>query len=196
MDPRFKRSRDLLRAAVYELAGERPITEVSVSDLCRRAGVSRDTFYRHASSPLVLLTDSLAAEVMALAESYGDLPARSADGSSVFDPAERALLSHIAEHATVYRNALQPQIVAPLRASLEGMIRASLLEHVRRHPEILPDAVRAADEQTLTMLAAYAASGTVGAIEIWLAGDDLDVDRGSAVILAASPEWWHGHPID
>ena len=43
------------------------------------------------------------------------------------------------------------------------------------------------------MFAAYAASGTVGAIEAWLVSGDLDdTDAATQAILAASPEWWLG----
>src|SRR3546814_11082417 len=62
-DPRVERTRARLAEAVLALAAERDITTASVSELTRRAGVNRSTFYAHADTPVELLTRVLAAEL-------------------------------------------------------------------------------------------------------------------------------------
>src|SRR3546814_4869908 len=51
------------RVLFRSLAAERDITTASVSELTRRAGVNRSTFYAHADTPVELLTRVLAAEL-------------------------------------------------------------------------------------------------------------------------------------
>jgi AcrR family transcriptional regulator len=194
VDPRFRRSRDALRAAVLEAAAVEPVGSLSVADLCRAAGVTRDTFYRHAASPEALLADTLGDEVRAVTEAGQD-----AEGgvqlAGGFRAAERALLTHVAARATVYRNAMRPVLPALLRANFERVLREALVAHLRRYPETVPPPADARDERDLLILAGYAATGTLGAIEAWLGGEDghggeLDVDRGVRLILAASPGFW------
>ncbi|WP_301113549.1 hypothetical protein [Microbacterium sp.] len=181
MDARSRRSRESLRAAVMELAGQMPISEVTVSSICTAAGVTRDTFYRHSESPVQLLADALSAEIDAAMEI---LPQTDAIGDG-----ERALLEHIRRRASVYRGAMQPLLAAPVRSNLEASIRSGLLLWAELHAQIVPP-VFAEDASAMRIAVAYAAAGTVGAIEEWLRSDDDDIDRAVRLILSASPEWW------
>ncbi|HEY0249582.1 MAG TPA: hypothetical protein VGC45_15120 [Gryllotalpicola sp.] len=191
MDPRYRRSREALRAAVYELAAVQPVTEITVTELCRVAGVTKDTFYRHASSPLGLLADMLSEELEAFAAPPAGVAGRAAaDGG--LRAAEHSLLEHVATHAEVYRAAMRPQLTMLLRSNLERIVRDALIAQLHERPEIIPSEVDRDDEAALRLLASYAASGTVGAIESWLAEPELDVDRGVRLILAASPRFWLG----
>jgi AcrR family transcriptional regulator len=47
VDPRQAKSRSALIAAAIELVDEREITDISVTDLASRAGLTRMTFYQH-----------------------------------------------------------------------------------------------------------------------------------------------------
>ncbi|WP_243229660.1 TetR family transcriptional regulator [Microbacterium sp. CIAB417] len=185
MDARARRSRESLRRAVLTLASLVPITEVSVSAICREAGVTRDTFYRHADSPADLLADALAAEI---AEVMQVLPETDAIGDG-----ERALIGHVHRRAAVYRGAMRPSLAAPVRSTLESSIRSGLELWTRLHPGILPAAF-VDDDAALRLAIAYAAAGTVGAIEEWLRQEDDDIDRAVELILAASSEWWLANP--
>ena len=167
------------------LAAANPIADITISAICREAGVTRDTFYRHADSPLALLADALAEDLVHVVEV---LPRAHAMGD-----AERALLRHVQDRAEVYRGTMHPSLAAPVRANLEGAIRSGLELWAELHPDILP-AVFRTDATALRIAIAYAASGTVGAIEAWLRQEDTDIDRAVELILAASPEWWLATP--
>ncbi|GAB3595662.1 TetR/AcrR family transcriptional regulator [Microbacterium tumbae] len=181
MDARSRRSQERLRSAVLTLASRTPIADVTASAICLEAGVTRDTFYRHADSPVELLADALAAEI---AEAMDVLPETDAIGDG-----ERALLEHIRHRLTVYQGAMHPLLAAPVRSNLERSIRSGLELWARLHPGILP-AVFADDDAAMRIATAYAAAGTVGAIEEWVRGGAADIDRAVELILAASPEWW------
>ncbi|WP_144872394.1 TetR/AcrR family transcriptional regulator [Microbacterium sp. 1.5R] len=181
MDARTRRTSVRLRAAALELAEHTPIDDVTVASICARAGVTRDTFYRHAANAVGLLADALASEI---AEATEGLP-----HAELIGDAERALLEHVHRRARVYRGAMHPLLSAPLRDNLDRSIRAGLLLWVELHPEIVPR-VFSHDDAALAIAIAYAASGTVGAIEEWLRHGDDDIDRAVKLVLAASPEWW------
>jgi AcrR family transcriptional regulator len=166
---------------VLQAAASTPIDGVSVAEICRIAGITRDTFYRHASGVVELLAEALGDEIDVLTTS---LPATSAIGEG-----ERVLLAHVRERADVYRSAMSPMLAAPVRAALERVIGVRLAEWLRERPELPPAAI-AGDAQALEIAVAYAAAGTVGAIETWLRAGAEDLDRGVEVILAASAQWW------
>lgn len=189
MDPRFRRSQTALRTAVLELSATRPARDLGVTEVCQHAGLTRDTFYRHAISPVELLADALAERLAEIVRATED-PTGGVRLDAGFRGAERALLGHVAEYAATYRNAMEPRLAAPLRANLEDIVRNSLVRHLRRYPATLPRVVDPADEAAVELVAAFSAAGTVGAMEVWLRDEPLDVDRGVELILAASPRFW------
>ncbi|RAZ34761.1 TetR/AcrR family transcriptional regulator [Microbacterium sp. SMR1] len=180
MDPRSMRSREALRRAALDLAAVRPLADLSVSEICRTAGVTRDTFYRHADSPVALVADALSVELAEALSDVGELDSLST--------AEALLLSHVKKRADVYRGALHPSLAAPIRGVLERVVAGGLEEWLARHPEIEPPAMD--DQPTREIAVAYAAGGTVAAIEVWLRSGADDAAWATRAILAASPEWW------
>lgn len=189
MDPQFRRSQMALRAAVYELAAARAPTDISVTELCRAAGVTRETFYRHAASPLDLLAAALAAEIGLLPRAWEEAVIARAP-EDLFPAMARELLAHVAVRADVYRAAMRPSLLSPLRTNLEQMMRPGLIAYLQERPGLIPESVDRTDDFGLGMLASYTASGCVGAIEWWLRGDDLDLDRGVRLLMAATPAFW------
>ncbi|MWB98508.1 hypothetical protein [Agromyces seonyuensis] len=180
MDARTARTRARLRASVLALADRTPLAELTVAEVCADADVVRDTFYRHASDVQALLADALGAEIDAHIAELGS--------RAGMEAAERALLEHVAERARVYRGAMRPTLAPAVRATLEDEIRRGLREWIRLHPEI--DAPGAVDDFDREIAVAYAAGGTVAAIELWLRVDGEDVASATRAILAATPEWW------
>ncbi|MGC5167759.1 TetR/AcrR family transcriptional regulator [Luteimicrobium sp. DT211] len=179
MDARTSRTRARLHDAVLELAAREPIVDVTAAAVCRTADVTRDTFYRHTTDPVTLLGDALAVE---LDDVIGDAP----DGP--IGVAERRLLQHVAHRADVYRGAMRPVLAAPVRSILEQHLREGLHRYAVAHPEIVPPALVGEDD--LRLAAAYAAGGTVGAVEEWLRTGSTDVEHAARAVLAASPSWW------
>lgn len=176
-----RRSREQLRAAVLELAATTDIGDLTVSAICSAAGVTRDTFYRHADSPVDLLADALGAEL--------DELRRGLTPPVVSGAVETAILEHAVARLAVYRGAMRPVLPAAIRDRLESLFTDGLLRQAAAHPEILPAAI--ADERAVAVAVAYAASGAVGAIEAWLRTAEGDVDEAVTIILASSPSWWH-----
>ncbi len=191
MDPRARRSRDRLIAAVLSFADAGRLDDVSVSELAREAEVTRDTFYRHASSVTDLLTIAIAEKLQQFGESTtADLPDR-AELADVLRASEPALLRHIAQHANVYRTALTGDNAAPVSRTLHEFLAGSLATALREYPDIAPLPADEMDEATIAMISAYGAAGYIAAAREWLVlGDIDDIERAAAIISAGAPEWW------
>lgn len=56
-DPRVRRTRQWIRDALTELLQEKPFAAISITDLTKRAGIARVTFYQHYDSKEVVLLD-------------------------------------------------------------------------------------------------------------------------------------------
>lgn len=57
MDRRVLRTKRMLKDALLELLKDREIEEITISELCRKADVNRNTFYAHYSVPADLLRE-------------------------------------------------------------------------------------------------------------------------------------------
>lgn len=99
MDPRTRRSRSALETALRELIAERDLSQISVSDITKRAGVNRSTFYEHytdvhdlAAAACTTVFDELVAAGPAA------VPPATPDGGPPDNPLPD-LFAHVAEHA-------------------------------------------------------------------------------------------------
>ncbi|WP_082554066.1 TetR/AcrR family transcriptional regulator [Aeromicrobium sp. Root495] len=188
MDVRRRRSRDRLHRAVLELARTSPVSELTVTQVARAAGVHRSTFYEHADSTTDLLQAALLSELDAL---RADLLAD--PSAAAVHQVTRGVLEHVRTHAPIYRRGLASDAGS---AALHGMLSEHFLESSRQvlrsgrlrvplHLEGEPDGV------TADAAARFVASGTVGVIQAWLerAGEP-DVASFEALYDALVPDWW------
>ncbi|MEG3615516.1 TetR/AcrR family transcriptional regulator [Isoptericola haloaureus] len=190
MDPRQRRTRASLRAAILELAGQRPVGELTVAEVARAAGVTRDTFYRHTTSPTELLAGVLEEELRRIEPPQHGEP-------DEFVRAETQLLHHVVDHRAIYRAALVDGADGRLREVLHTVIAARLDEYLRANPQAapaIPGGLPATDARAV--LVAYSAAGTVGAISAWLRadGDRADIPALARTIVAGGPPAWYEPP--
>ena len=59
LDPRVKRTRQLLQHALMDLAHEKPLDSITVQDIAARAEVNRATFYAHFEDKYALMSYTL-----------------------------------------------------------------------------------------------------------------------------------------
>jgi len=161
MDPRIARTRQSLQEALFELARERGLDEISVADIAERAGVNRSSFYQHYSDKDTLLADA----IDAIAEEAGT------DFSGITEltlepPAALIVyLRHVDENAAVYGRIFgdhgSPAAVARLRSRIQTIvIDAVTTSHADAFTDVPSD-----------VLAAGLSGSVLGVIEAWLARD-------------------------
>ncbi|EQB11151.1 TetR/AcrR family transcriptional regulator [Sphingobium lactosutens] len=187
-DARIERTRARLAAAVLSLAAERDITSVSVSELTRRAGINRSTFYEHARTPVELLTRVLSCELDMVRRRGMDQLER--DGLLLRDLTRstlHAILAHVLRHEDVYGGVGRASARFALRVVLAEHIEQSMLTIFREGfvnpPMPGPEAA--------ALYAAQLAHGAAGAVEAWL---HLPGPRDERMLLAAIeamyPSWF------
>jgi AcrR family transcriptional regulator len=121
-DPRTARTRARLRQALLDECAERPLADVSVAALVRRAGVGRATFYLHYGDLEALAVDACADVVR---EAVDALHAWRGVPDPVSPPPPlAAFFAALTPHAGLYRALLLPGGGGPLGQVLHRDLRA------------------------------------------------------------------------
>lgn len=126
MDPRIARTRRSLRDALFSLARERSLDEISVSDIADRAGINRSTYYQHYSDKDTLLAEALDAVIEDTVAEASASPITEADGTRLL----AAYLDHVEQNAALYRKLLgesgSAAIQVRMTSRLQSIIAAAL----------------------------------------------------------------------
>jgi AcrR family transcriptional regulator len=101
LDRRVRRTRRLLRAALFELMGEKGYETLTIQEITDRADLNRATFYLHYGSKDELLADGLEASFDKLVMQFDELSPE----KPAWDDVSSILLTfrHTAEHADLYK---------------------------------------------------------------------------------------------
>jgi AcrR family transcriptional regulator len=163
LDPRARRTRARLRAALLDLATHRPLDEISVGEIAGAAQVNRATFYLHYADKDALLLDALGAVMAVTAAEVASTPDDQLVDEDRPPGHTRAFFRELDERAPLYRRVLGPSgsaaVVAHLRAGLEQAITTEL---ERRVTTRLPDGL------TAELLAAFLTGAVFGSAIHWL----------------------------
>ncbi|MCA5924576.1 TetR/AcrR family transcriptional regulator [Curtobacterium oceanosedimentum] len=191
VDARILHTTAALREAILRLAAERPVSEITVADVTRAAGINRATFYSHAVSPGSLLADVLTPELDRIRQDDADerraAAARGAGADELAAVTRRginAVVEHVTTHRDIYCRALPDPNDASLHRLLVEHFTVSSALHIRelgaeQRPELLAD-----------VAAGFVAQGFVGAIEAWLAGPRRSRRALVETITLSFPAWW------
>lgn len=172
MDPRAARTQALLRAAIMQLASQRPVAEITVKEIIEQAGVNRSSFYQHFDSREELLASSL--EHIETEMARADEPVVVTDLST--PPAElERFMRHFAEHADLYRLVFSSRgsalVVSRVRARIIALVRSGMIASNQHQP--LEHGIAQHPELPLDIAAAGTAGALLGIIEAWLSQDPL-----------------------
>ncbi|WP_062287866.1 TetR/AcrR family transcriptional regulator [Demequina phytophila] len=171
MDARIVRTRTRLQEALFALARERGLEEISVSDIVARAGVNRSTFYQHYSDKETLLADALDL----VAEESGAQLGTVDLGADAPPAVLESYLTHLAEHRDLYRRVYTEPgygaVLARLRAHMIHAIRGAASEIEALMPLGAP----------VEVVAAGVSGAVVGVIGAWLQLDE-DVPPAEAAL--------------
>ena len=192
VDARILHTTAALREAILRLAADRPVSDITVADVTRAAGINRATFYSHAVSPGSLLADALTPELDRIrdddAEARRAAVERGADAAELAAITRRginAVVEHVVAHRNIYCKALPDRDDASLHRLLVDHFTVSSAQHILgldgdHRPDLLDD-----------VAAGFVAQGFVGAIEAWLAGPRRSRKALVDTIVLSFPSWWH-----
>ncbi len=121
IDPRAERVRTRLREAAFALAHERPVDQMTVSDIVARASVSRQVFYQHFTDrDDAVATAFNVAFAAATADIGGDARAR-----------VLRLFDFAAEHRSMYRNIVPSAVTGLTPESVSRFLVGGFMEVLR-----------------------------------------------------------------
>jgi len=158
MDPRIAKTRSRLQEALFDLARERGIDDVTVTDIVQRAAVNRATFYLHYSDKETLLADALDGVAERAGARIDDI-----DIDSDVPPAPLTeFLIHADGHAALYRRVF----TEPGYSVALGRLQARIGEAIERH-------IDAVEKDTplgvpVPFLVAAVSGSILGMIAVWL----------------------------
>lgn len=185
-EPRAARTRSRVLDAVRSALQDGPVESLSVSDLCRRAGVNRATFYGHWPDARAAAVDALTGVVDRLATVDEEAIAATADPTALARLYEEALARQLAQ-------------IAAERATYRRLIDSALFEQqlrltLHRRAELAVAAMAAAGVAVPGgaegVAATHLAGGTAATTLQWIRSDGADVEHAVRLTLSQLPAWW------
>ena len=173
-DLRVTLTRRMLREALLRLLPQKPLSRITVSELCREAGVNRVTFYNHFETPTAILRD--------LAWEYAE---RLRD---IYDESRRRQLSEEAalEACLSYLFARKSEIKVLFSDNAENTIGGYCLDIVSsflENGETLRETELMENDTDRFLYAVTSASAAYGLIQIWMTKDVDKTPKEIAAIL-------------
>lgn len=172
LDPRIRRTRQLLQNALEKLLTKKEFDEISVQDVAEAATVNRATFYDHYADKFALL------ECMVGSRFHELLAERNVQFDGGCASALKAMVLAVCDYLTQMQGPHGKRELEPhMESAITKVVRRMLLEGLKRHPPengIAPE-----------MIAASASWAIYGASIEWAQTPDrCDSDQVADVVTA------------
>jgi AcrR family transcriptional regulator len=157
LDPRIRRTRQLLQGALKRLLEEKEFDKISVQDITEAATLNRATFYAHYSDKFALLGELIRVSFLEMLEQ------RNARFDGTCSSAFQVILLAVCDYLVEVQKSLsskQHQFEPFVEATVIDQIRLVLLDGFRQHPT---------DRRIpAEMIAATASWAIYGAVKQWV----------------------------
>jgi AcrR family transcriptional regulator len=159
LDPRIRRTRQLMQQALATLLEKKEFEEISVQDIADAATINRATFYDHYTDKFGLL------ECMVGSRFHDLLAERHLQFDVTLQSALQAIVVALCDYLTRMQGPDCKRQWAPhMETAIIGVVRRTLLDGLQRHPRenaIAPE-----------MVAATASWAIYGAVKEWVRTPD------------------------
>jgi AcrR family transcriptional regulator len=168
VDPRARRSKDALEAALLELVATKDLAQISVSDITKRAGLSRSTFYEHYTDVHSLAASACTVLFDELIEGSDMVDPRIAESTDSEDNPLIPVFGHFAENARLYRSLLGPDGSARVINHLLHRIRVFAYVNRRLVTAVPSTIADGPTDNPHDPEAAFVAGALIGTVVDWL----------------------------
>lgn len=167
-DRRIKYSKMILKSSLLELLQDKPIQKITVTEICRKADINRNTFYAHYFSPENLLTQ------------IEDELFQQLTGSIKSSTKTETLILEICQ--LIYANKALSTIIFSEHGNNNFLERMKAHGHANfmREWQASPNQY---DPETLEKLYTFIVNGTVGIIQDWIQNDLTEVPEEVAAFI-------------
>ena len=155
IDPRVKRTRQLLQRALMELVQEKSVDSITVQDIAARAEVNRATFYAHFEDKYALL-DYTAREIF-----QERLDKRLPKNPTLTKATLRLLILTICEHMAEFIDHCKPVAQMPDNARMFLQVQTHIYELLLGWMTAVPAARSSVPAETIALTTSWAIWGTV-----------------------------------
>jgi AcrR family transcriptional regulator len=177
LDPRIRRTRDLLHGALRQLLQQKEFDKISVQDIAEAATLNRATFYAHYSDKFALLEETIRVSFLEL------LGQRTVRFDGTCSSAFQAIILAVCDYLHEVQQSLsskQHQFEPFVEATVIDQVRLVLLEGLRQRaaarkvapgilsPEILSPGGIPPDVIPAEIIAATASWAIYGAAQQWV----------------------------
>jgi len=158
-DLRVVKTKKALHEALLTLLKANSLERISVSALCREAGVNRGTFYLHYTDVGGLFDEHLQYLLQDLEEAYYE-PYRQVErlNPSQLDPSIIRIFHHVKKHQPFYEIVFEKKSPVAYYYSLLGKIKSLMRESTAIHP---------LGDRDVSLLVAYQANAIMGLLIQW-----------------------------
>ncbi len=170
LDPRIKRTRQLLQDALEKLLSEKDFDRISVQDIAETATLNRATFYDH-------YADKVALQECMVATRFSELLKERHIRFDGCKGAVKALAIGVCSYLSEMPFASQRHSRQPLETAIVAVVRGMILEGLKSHHR--------RKKASLGLVASTAAWAIYGAAREWVhTSNRVDVDRIASIIEA------------
>ncbi|NRQ49978.1 TetR/AcrR family transcriptional regulator [Aeromicrobium stalagmiti] len=184
-DPRTRRTVAALREALRGLLVDRDLDSITVSEVCRVAGVRRTSFYTHHQGVGELLTAMLVEEMdqpLALPDtSQMSIPQLAEHFQETLVDAFRVITRDRAQFRAAFASSTSSHLRDALEANFARRLEIALVEW-RGHGTAL--------EVFDPVAVPFAAAGLAGSVQAWALSDRDDPVAWAESIRDQMPPWW------
>jgi AcrR family transcriptional regulator len=185
VDARILNTEAALSSAILTLAAETPISQITVADVARQAGINRATFYSHFASPSDLLVAVLSSDLDEITRVDGEVrQSGAAPSAQVTRQSFVETVQHVHRFREVYCRALLDPNGGTTRGVLSAVFVRGCTMHIR---EFVPAERVPGDPDVIV---AFLAHGLTGAIEVAIQRDDWQVEELADLLVGLMPAWW------
>ncbi len=157
-DRRTKYTKLMLRQSLVKLLQEKPISKISIKEICEGADINRSTFYAHYADQYDLLRQLVAEtlqEINAYLDSYN---------FKEYEPESFQIMNRIFEY--IVENAELCKVLLGENGDIS--LQKEIMMIVQRQGMKERKGIKAVDEATLEYLYLFGVNGSIGIVQKWL----------------------------
>ncbi len=161
MDIRGQRTEQAITASFLSLLEKKPISQITVTEICQLAQINRATFYKHYLD-VYHLQDALESQILGDLEAF--LRDHAFSGSGNYEVMMTELLSYAKRYGHTFDILCSSNAVSDLPARVFGLLYSLAFPILK---EKLPNF----SEEQAKLLYQYISSGSGSVLRSWLAGE-------------------------
>ncbi|WP_449281384.1 TetR/AcrR family transcriptional regulator [Leucobacter sp.] len=186
-DARIVRTRAALHRAIIQLATEKPVPSITVSELAELAGINRVTFYKHFASPAETLGSALSLELDPAREHFiAGYTELTADPVEIFTASINQILDHVERHRGLYLLSIN----TPQDGTVPNLLTDHFTETIKLYLEQRELHEPQVPEFEVDVVSRFFGMGLVGAIKAWVLSGESDREAFLNSITTLAPAWW------